>query len=137
MLEYIKTLIIGIITGISAPLPVSSSGHFSFLNELLDFSDDTTTLSFYYSFFMVAFSSVIIINLKELYSKTFRSFNKKQKNYKLRLWNLLMSLVVCILLFIPVPVLGKSLSDYFDAFFNSDGILNRLLLGFATIISGL
>jgi len=137
MIEYIKAIIMGVVTGITAPLPVSSSGHFSVGNNLLGFTADRNESAFYYSVFMVVFSVVIMINLRELYMRTFRSASKSQKNFRLRLGNLLVSVVIGAVLFIPIPMLGRSLTDYFDLFFDSANILNSILLGITAIITGL
>ncbi len=137
MIEYIKTLIMGIVVGITAPLPVSSSGHFYVVNSFLELSQDKTTVSFYYSFFMLAFSVVIMISMKDLYIKTLKSIPKKQKNYKLRLGNILLSVAVSALLFIPIPKVGRSLIDYFDSFLSADSFLNPILIGMASVFSGL
>ena len=76
MLEYIKSLILGILTGITAPLPVSSSGHFSLGNNLLGFAADGELSALYYSVFMIVFSVVIMFSLREPYSKLFRGSSR-------------------------------------------------------------
>lgn len=137
MIEYIKSLIMGIITGITSPLPVSSSGHFSIANEILGLSEDGNVSALYYSVFMVVFSVLIMISLRQLYSKMLKGFSKKTKNYKLRLNNLIVSVAISLVLFIPVPGLGKSLTDYFNMFFSSGNILNCFLVGAASVFTGL
>ena len=137
MLEYIKSLILGILTGITAPLPVSSSGHFSLGNNLLGFAADGELSALYYSVFMIVFSVVIMFSLREPYSKLFRGSSKNSKNYKLRLKNLLFSVVIGALLFIPIPGLGKSFTDYFNLFLTSENILNSILTGAAAVFTGL
>lgn len=137
MIEYIKSLIMGIIAGVTAPLPVSSSGHFSIGSKLLGFTEDGNVSAFYYSVFMVVFSVVIMINLRQLYSKLFKGFSENRKNYKLRFSNLIVSVVAAVVLFIPIPVLGRSLTDYFNMFFDSGNMLNDLLIGAASVFTGL
>ncbi len=136
MIEYIKSVIMGIITGLTAPLPVSSSGHFSLGNKLLGFTDNPELSALYYSVFMIAFSVVIMISLRELYSRLFKGVSKNRKNYRLRLGNLIASVAVGIILFIPIPVIGNSLTDYFNMFIDFENILNSILIGLAAVFTG-
>ena len=136
MLEYIKSLIMGFVAGITAPLPVSSSGHFSFAEKLLGYTADREESAFYYSVFMVAFSVVMLINIRELYSKLFSGFSKNRKNHRLRFVNLLASVAVGVVLFVPLPVIGRSLNDCFDLFFDCDNIFNSILIGFTSVFTG-
>lgn len=137
MIEYIKSLILGIVTGITSPLAVSSSGHFSIGNKIIGFTQDSNVSAFYYSVFMLVFSIVMLISFRKLYTKLFKGASKKAKNYKLRLSNLIISIAVGVILFIPIPGLGKSLTDYFNMFLDSGNILNGLLLGAVSVFTGL
>lgn len=134
-IEYIKALIIGLIVGVSSPLPVSSSAHLFLLNNLLNFSQDKASVSFYYSFFMLTFSVVMLVSFKNLYIKTFRGTMKKQKTYKLRLRNLLISSAVSLVLFLPLGKYG-SIIDSFDRFMLSGNLLNPILICIACVFSG-
>ena len=40
MLEYLKMLIVSIVTGLTAPLPTSSAAHFNFFANVVGFSAD-------------------------------------------------------------------------------------------------
>ena len=86
---------------------------------------------------MLVFSVVMLISFRKLYAKLFKGASKKAKNYKLRLNNLIISIAVGIVLFIPIPGLGKSLTDYFNMFFDSANILNGILLGAASVLQDL
>ena len=136
MFEYIKALIMGVIAGITAPLPVSSSGHFSFAEKLLGFTASRDESEFYYSVFMIVFSIVMMINIKELYFKMFSGFSKNRKNYVLRSSNLIVAIAAGAVLFVPIPKLGRSLSDCFNLFFDSENIFNSLLIGAASVLTG-
>ncbi len=135
--EYIKAVILAVVTGLTAPLPTSSSGHFFGANAFLSFSSETDELSLYYSAFMLAFSAVIFISLKDVYRKTFSVSTSGRKNYRLRLRNTLFSIIISCLIFIPVPETGKLLSDFFNSFLSADSFLNPILSGAAFILSGL
>lgn len=138
MIEYIKTLIIAIFTGIFAPLPSSSSAHISFLNSVIDFTDNDKLLPFYYSVFMLAFSVVVFVNLRKIYIKAFTSFFKKSDSktvaaYKKRQKNIIISVLPCLILFVPVSS-EMLLCDYFDKLLSGS---NFLVVSFAGAVCGI
>ena len=133
MIEYIKILIASLISGATLPLPVSSAAHFSFLNGVLDFSEDTSVLGFYYSVMSVAFSAVIFVMLRKIYFSCIKSVfdkDKKLTSYRKLMKNLLISLVPMLVLFVPVGD-GKLLCDLFDNFLGNSSFL---LVAFASIV---
>lgn len=143
MIDYIKFLVLAIFSGITAPLPISSSAQFSFMNSVLDFSHDQNVLGFYYSVFMLVFSVVIFICLRKIYINILKFGFKKTKNkaeiaYKARFRNILLSLIPSLLLFIPVSK-DSFLCDYFDRFISPESLLvvcaSSVLCGFFLIIS--
>lgn len=137
MAEYIKIVIISLISGIMAPLPASSAAHTAFLNTVVKFTGDESMLGFYYAVFGVAFSLVVFITLRKIYAKTFKSLLKSSqdtasKAYKKLLKNIVLSLMPIVLLYIPVSSDGTLLIDYFDRFLTSSGLI---LIAFAGIVS--
>lgn len=137
MAEYIKAIILAVVTGFTAPLPTSSSGHFFGVNTFIGFSENSDVLSLYYSVFMIAFSLVILISLKDVYVKTFSVSSSGRKNYRLRLRNMLFSILISCLIFVPVPGTDKLISDFFGGFMSTDNFLNPILIGSAFIFTGL
>lgn len=136
MIEYIKIIIISLICGVTLPLPVSSAAHLSFVNGVLNFSDDKSVLGFYYSVMSVVFSAVIFILLRKIYILGISSlFNKDSKltAYRKLMKNLLVSLIPAVILFVPVGE-DKLLCDLFDGFLVKSNIL---LVSVATVISAL
>ncbi len=138
MIEYIKLLILAIFTGVTAPLPVSSSAHYSFMNCIMDFSSEQKLFGFYYSVFMLVVSVVIFVALRSIYIKALKSlFNKSTDKvnlaYKARQKNILISLIPCIVLFVPVSS-EMLLCDYFEKFLSVNSLL---IVCVASIISGL
>ncbi len=133
MIEYIKILIASLINGATFPLPVSSAAHFSFLNAVMNFSEDTKLLGFYYSVMSIAFSAVVFILLRKIYFLCIKSiFNKDIKlvSYRKLMKNLFISFVPMLILFTPVGE-GKLLCDLFDNFL---GKSSYLLVAFASIV---
>lgn len=140
MIEYLKMIIIAVVTGITAPLPVSSSAHFSFLSNILGVSGDENRLSVYYSAFIIVFALVIFINFRKIFLGCLKSVfvsKKKEKEYKaakgyrLIFKNILISVVPTLFLFVPVSK-EKLLIDYFDEFLSINGLI---LAGFACVIT--
>ncbi|MDD6145420.1 MAG: undecaprenyl-diphosphate phosphatase [Oscillospiraceae bacterium] len=143
MIEYIKMLILSLVSGVMAPLPVSSSAHFALLSNVMNFSGDERMLGFYSSVFGLTFSVVIFIFLRKIYAKGISALftsTKSEKGSQLKPYrsvmkNILLSLLPMILLFIPVsleePVL---LIDYFDKFLRGNSLF---LVAFACIINAL
>ena len=129
MIEYIKMIIISLISSVMMPLPVSSSAHTSFLNKALSYTTDGSVLAFYYAVFSLAFCVVVFFNLRKIYSKVVTSlFTSKAKStttvsaYKKVGRNILLSLIPLAILYIPVND-ELLIIDYFDKFLSSSGLL--------------
>lgn len=140
MIEYIKIAIIALVTGFMAPLPVSSSAHFSILNNAVELTSDASKLGFYFSLFQIAFAAMVFICLRKIYFKSIKSVfvGKKSKEdnakvYKNVAKNILLTILPMIVLFIPVGD-GALLIDYFDKFLTGNGLY---LTGIACIINAL
>ncbi len=140
MMEYLKTIILAILTGVTAPLPVSSSAHFNFLSNVLGFSQDTEILSLYYNAFLVAFAVVIIISFRRIFRGCFKAAFVSKKNkkayqatsgFRFILKNIGVSIIPTLILFVPVSK-DKLLMDLFDGFLNLNSII---LSGFACVVS--
>ena len=136
MIGYIKMAIMALISSVMMPLPISSSAHFSFLNNTLNYTADSDVLGFYYAVFSLAFCVVVFCNLRKIYSKVIASTFKSKKDktvaaYKKVGRNILLSLLPLVILYIPV---GESMliADYFDKFLSSSGLL---LSAFTCLIS--
>ena len=136
MIEYIKILIISLVCGVALPLPVSSGAHLSFINGILDFSDDKNVLGLYYSVMSVAFSLVIFVFLRKIYLSGIKSLFRKDKKlsgYRKLMKNILISLIPSLILFVPVSE-DKLLCDIFDGFLVRSNIL---LVAVASVIGSL
>ena len=140
MIEYIKIAIVALVSGFMAPLPVSSSAHFSILGSAVSLTSDAGKLGFYFAVFSVAFSVMIFICLRKIYFKSIKALFKGKKNeednirvYKTVAKNILLTLLPMIILFIPVGD-GVMVIDYFDKFLTGNGLY---LTGVACIINAL
>lgn len=137
MIEYIKTAIVALITGFTAPLSVSSAAHFNFFAITTGLSADVEFLSLLYNVFMLVFSLIILFSFRKTVSRGFRLAIKpeslpgsdKVKDKKYFVKNVFVSLLPALLLYIPVSK-QKLLIDYADSFLNVNGLL---LAGLACI----
>lgn len=136
MLEYLKMALTAIITGVTLPLPVSSAAHFSFFSNVVGLSGDGQRFSFYYNFFMLVFSLVVLFTFRKTVIRGFKlafSSNEeiKARDNKYFVKNVLFSILPTVVLFIPVSK-GKLLMDYLDSFFNTNGLI---LSGIACVVT--
>jgi undecaprenyl pyrophosphate phosphatase UppP len=140
VIEYIKIIIIALVCGFMAPLPSSSSAHFSIISNAVNLTTDESKLGFYFALFGVTFAVVIFFCLRKIYFKSFKTLfsgkSKRDNNSKIYIKvakNILLSILPAVLLFIPLGE-EKLLLDYFDKFLSGNGLY---LTGFACIINAL
>ncbi len=136
MIEYLKMVIVAIITGVTLPLPVSSAAHFNFFSNIVGLSGDGQRFSFYYSFFMLVFSLVVLFTFRRTVFRGFKlafssSGETKARDNKYFVKNVLFSIIPTTVLFIPVSK-GKLFMDYLDGFFNTNGLI---LAGVACVVT--
>ena len=140
MIEILKTILFGIVEGITEWLPVSSTGHMILLNELvkLDVSEE------FYAVYEVVIQLGAILAVVLLFWKTIWPFGKKNNNAPLStkgigawvkkdifiLW--FHFLVSCI----PAIIIGVLFDEYFEAlFYNFTTVAIMLIVvGIAFII---
>ncbi len=141
MIEYIKMIILALVGGATFALPVSSATHYSFLNNVLNFSQETDTLGFYYAVMALSFSAVIFILLRKIYFLCFKAFfvkDEKLASYKKVMTNLLVSFIPVFVLFIPVGE-DKLLCDIFDSFLAESNLLlvsvTSVICAFVLVVS--
>ena len=140
MIEYIKIVIIALVSGFMAPLPVSSSAHISVLSNAVNLTSDPGKLGFYFAVFSMAFAVMVFICLRKIYFKSFKSLfigkksrEENTKVYKTVAKNVFLTILPMVLLFIPVGE-GVMVIDYFDKFLTGNSLY---LTGVACIINAL
>ena len=136
MIEYIKMIIVAIITGVTLPLPVSSAAHFNFFSNIVGLSGDGQRFSLYYNFFVLVFSLVVLFTFRKTvirgFSLAFSGKNEsKVRDNKYFVKNILFSILPSLVLFVPVTK-DKLLMDYLDNFFNTNGLI---LSGIACVVT--
>ena len=122
MFEYIKSIIFGIVEGITEWLPVSSTGHLILLNEFLKL--DVTEA--FYEMYQVVIQLGAILAVIVLFFHKLNPFSpKKDKKQKTRTWILWAKVVVAV---IPSAVMGLLLDDWMDATFYNAWVVAAMLI---------
>jgi undecaprenyl-diphosphatase len=125
IIDIIKSILFGIVEGITEWLPVSSTGHLILLNEFikLDVSKD-----FFEMFEVVIQLGAIFAVLVLFFSKLNPFSAKKNDAEKKQTWDLWLKVVVAV---IPSAVLGFLLDDWMDA-----KLYNFVVVAIALIVYG-
>ena len=112
MFEYLKSLILGIIEGITEWLPISSTGHMILFNELVDNSGSFLESQLY----------LYVIQLGAIFAVVTLFFNKlnpfspkKSATEKSNTWKMWFKVIVAC---IPAGVIGLLLNDFMEKFEN-------------------
>ena len=108
MIEYIKSIIFGIVEGITEWLPVSSTGHLILLNEFLKLD---VTEAFYEMYQVVILVGAILAVIVLCFQKLNPFSPKKDQKQKTRTWILWAKVVVAV---IPSAVMGLLLDDWLE-----------------------
>lgn len=111
LLDLIKTILIGIVQGVTEWLPVSSTGHMILLEELLQLN----VTDAFMELFRVVIQLGSILAVLVLYFNKLNPFApSKTKEEKGDTWNLWFKVVAAV---IPSAVIGLLFDDWFDAHF--------------------
>ena len=122
MFEYIKSILFGIVEGITEWLPVSSTGHLILLNEFLKL--DVTEA--FYEMYQVVIQLGAILAVIVLFFHKLNPFSpKKDQKQKTRTWILWAKVVVAV---IPSAVIGLLLDDWMDANFYNAWVVAAMLI---------
>jgi len=123
--ELLKSMLIGIVQGITEWLPVSSTGHMILLDELisLNVSDE------FYKMFLVVIQLGSILAVLFLYFHRLNPLShKKSAAERKGTWQMWLRVVIAV---IPAGVMGLLLDDFFDAHF-----YNYITVACALVIYG-
>lgn len=108
-MEILKTIILGIIEGITEWLPISSTGHLIIAEEFLKLNVSES----FWEMFLVVIQLGAILAVIFLYFNKLNPFSpKKSKTQKIATWDMWGKVVVGV---IPAAVLGFLLDDWMDA----------------------
>ncbi len=131
LIELLKSILFGIVEGITEWLPVSSTGHMILLDELvkLTVSEDSAFNREFYSMFEVVIQLGAILAVILLFFGKLWPFGKSKSAIEKReTWNLWFKVIVAV---IPSALIGVLLDDWLDA-----NLYNYVTVAVALIVYG-
>lgn len=124
LIEIIKTIILGIIEGVTEWLPISSTGHLILVNEIIQLDVSAK----FQEMFNVVIQLGAIMAVVLVYFNKLNPFakNKKRKEFieTIDLWKKV--IIGCI----PAIILGFVLDDFMDDYFNKPIVIALALIGY-------
>lgn len=127
MNDIIKSIILGIVEGLTEFLPVSSTGHLIIVNEFVDF-----TGSFAKMFDIVIQLGAILSVIVYFWRKLFPFGNGKTQLEKSETWNIWKKTIVGVL---PALIFGATLGKHIEEYlFNPITVAIALLIGGIVLI---
>ena len=129
-IEILKSILFGIVEGVTEWLPVSSTGHLILLDELVKLN---VSADFYEMFQVVIQLGAIVAVLVLFFNKLNPFSSRKGEIEKKQTWDLWLKVVIAV---IPSAVLGLLLDDLMDAYLYNYIVvaLTLILYGVAFII---
>lgn len=108
-IDCLKSIVLGIVEGITEWLPISSTGHMILVNEFLG----TDTGFFNSQLFLYVIQLGAILAIATLYFKKLNPFSpSKTKEEKHATWHMWFKVIIAC---IPAAVIGLLLNDYMDS----------------------
>ena len=131
--EILKSVIYGVIQGITEWLPISSTGHLILLNTVLPlnvFNDAAKNIAFWDMYkVVIQFGSILAVAL--IYFEKLNPFSaKKNKIEKQSTWNLWIKIIVAT---IPAGIAGVLLDDFIDAKFSTPVVVAVALIVYGVL----
>ena len=129
IIDFFKSVLLGIVEGITEWLPISSTGHMILVNEFTNTTEGFLTTDVY--LYVIQLGAILAI--ATLYFKKLNPFSpKKTPEEKRDTWQMWFKvLVACI----PTAVIGFLLNDFMENFENSR--IKTFIIGTALIIYGI
>lgn len=127
MLEILKSVLFGIVEGITEWLPISSTGHMILLDEFIKIKFQTPG---FYELFQVVIQLGAILAVVLMYFKTICPFGfGKDKQERINTWNLWGKILVAC---VPAAIIGILFDDWLD-----EHLYNSVVVSLALIIYGI
>lgn len=126
-IDVLKSILFGIVEGITEWLPVSSTGHMIILESLLDVKE-TFGLAFWDLFLVVIQLGAIIAVIICFFSKLWPFGSSKTKEVKKNTWMIWLKVLIACL---PAAVIGLIFDDWLD-----EHLYNSITVSITLIIYG-
>ncbi len=133
-MTYIEALILGLIQGLTEPLPISSSGHLELLQEIMKISSDDLTYEVFLNFGSLL--AIVILYrslLKTIFTNSFKYLKTKEERYKSDFKYFYLVFFASI----PAAIIGLLCEDYIEKYFTNSfttGLMLLVTAGFLFII---
>ena len=111
LIDILKSIVLGIVEGVTEWLPVSSTGHMILVNEFIDNSGFTSSDLYLYVIQLGAILAVVTLFFKKLNPFAPSKTPEEKKNT----WDMWFKIIVACL---PAAVIGLLLNDYMEKFEN-------------------
>ena len=111
-LEMIKSIVLGIVEGISEWLPISSTGHMILVNELINNTEGFTASDLY--LYVIQLGAILAV--VTLYFHKLNPFSPKKTNVeKENTWKMWFKVIIAC---VPAAVIGLVLDNFMSAWEN-------------------
>lgn len=121
-MEYIKSLFLGIVEGITEWLPVSSTGHLILFNEFLNNEGSFLASDLY--IYVIQLGAILAV-VTHFFHKLNPFSKRKTSEEKYDTWNMWFKVIAAC---IPAAVIGLLLNDYMEKFENWQVVSAMLIL---------
>ncbi len=133
LFEIFKSILYGIVQGITEWLPISSTGHLILLNTVLPlnvFNDAAKNTAFWDMYkVVIQFGSILAVAL--IYFEKLNPFSSKKNNLeKKTTWNLWFKIIVAT---IPAGIAGVLLDDFIDSKFSTPVVVAIALIVYGVL----
>ena len=121
-MDYLETIILGIIQGLTEFLPVSSSGHLELAKELFsgDVPGEESMMTTVVLHFATALSTIVVFrkDVSTIFGGLFQFKNNEAFNFSMKI----------ILSMVPAALVGFSIDDMIEGFFDRQILLVGIML---------
>ncbi len=133
ILEFLKTVILGIVEGITEWLPISSTGHLILIKEFLGGAESFINNAEFFDLYLYVIQLGAILAVVTLYFKKLNPFAlSKTKEEKRGTWSMWFKVIVACL---PAAIIGLALDSFMEQIENWQVVSAMLIVyGFAFII---
>ncbi len=133
ILEFLKTVILGIVEGITEWLPISSTGHLILIKEFLGGTNSFINNAEFFDLYLYVIQLGAILAVVTLYFKKLNPFAlSKTKEEKRGTWAMWFKVIVACL---PAAIIGLALDSFMEQIENWQVVSAMLIVyGFAFII---
>lgn len=127
LIQILKSIVFGIVEGITEWLPISSTGHLILLNAVIPLTDNTEFWDMYkYIIQLGAILAVIVLYWHKLWPFSPKKNEKEKKDT----WDIWVKIVIAS---IPTVIVGVLLNDYADAHLSTPVVVAVALIVYGVL----